>query len=474
MKTKIIATIGPASSSQPMLKKLIYAGVDVFRLNFSHGSHTEFKRIISDIRELNKKLETHVAILADLQGPKIRIGEVPDGELSLKKGDHVMFTTDKGQSGKEKIFINYPNFVNDVRQGEKILVDDGKITLQIIDSDKKSLVTAKVVIGGKLLSRKGINLPDTKISLPSLSEKDILDLQFILDHEIEWIGLSFVRTASDISELSSYIDEQHPRHTPFIIAKIEKPEAVGSINEILEVAHGIMIARGDLGVEVPLQTVPLIQKQIVKRCLEIGKPVIIATQMMEGMISNSRPTRAEVNDVANSVMDGADALMLSGETSVGSFPAETVETMEKIISEVEEFEDIYHKEHPPVFTNNDRFISDAIIHSGVTMAREANAKAIVSVASSGYSAVKIASHRPKADIFAFSPDEFLLRQLNMVWGIKPIFFNRIVNTDQTINDLMLELKEKGLAKENDMIVHISNMPINQPGKSNMLKLSHME
>ncbi len=474
MRTKIVATVGPASSSAQMLKKLIFAGVDVFRLNFSHGNYADFERIINDIRALNKKLETHVAILADLQGPKIRIGELAGGEMMIRKDDEVILTTNRDHPVAGSIFINYPDFPKDVSPGEKILLDDGKFTLQIIETDGEKDVTAKVVIGGKLLSRKGVNLPDTKISLPSLSEKDIRDIRFILDHDIEWVGLSFVRSAQDIRELSGYIAEQQPEHKPFIIAKIEKPEAVEAIDEILAVTDGVMIARGDLGVEVPLQAVPVIQKRIVKKCMEVGKPVIIATQMMEGMMTNPRPTRAEVNDVANSVMDGADALMLSGETSMGSFPVETVETMQKIISQVEDYENIFHRQHLPVLENNARFISDSIIYSGVNMAREANAKAMVSVASSGYSAIKISSHRPKADIFTFSPNGFLLRQLNMIWGIYPILFNRIVNTDQTISDMMQELKKRGLVKENDLIVHISNMPINQPGKSNMLKLSHVE
>lgn len=454
MKTKIVATIGPASSSPLMLENLMKAGVDVFRLNFSHGNHSEFERIIGAIRELNNDLGTHVAILADLQGPKIRIGEIAGGEMMIRKDDELILTTSLDHLTKDRIFINYADFPKDVKPGENILLDDGKFTLKVIDTDGKTDVRTKVIIGGKLMPRKGVNLPDTKVSLPSLSEKDFHDLQFILKQNIEWIGLSFVRSAADIRELSAFITMQQPEQKPFIIAKIEKPEAVAAIDEILTVADGIMIARGDLGVEVPLQAVPLIQKKIVKKCMEHGKPVVIATQMMEGMLTNSRPTRAEVNDVANSVMDGADALMLSGETSVGSFPVETVEIMQKIISEVEDYEDIYHKQHHPVFENNPRFISDSIIYSGVNMAREARARAMVSVASSGYSVIKMSSHRPKADIFAFTPNDFLLRQLNLIWGVSPIFFNKITNTDQTISDMMTELKERGFVKQNDLVVQI--------------------
>ncbi len=474
MKTKIVATIGPASSSREILQKLIGSGVDVVRLNFSHGIHSDLESIISNIRDISKEEGAHVAILADLAGPKIRIGEIPDGGMMISPEDQLTFTTSSASREKGKIFINYADFPRDVRVGEKVLLDDGKLTLQITRTDGDSEVQAKVVIGGKLQSRKGVNLPDTKISLPSLSEKDLKDIAFILHHKIEWVALSFVRSANDIQELRSFIRKLEPEHVPFIIAKIEKPEAVEAIDEILRVTDGVMVARGDLGVEVPLQAVPLIQKQIVRKCMELNKPSIIATQMMEGMITNSRPTRAEVNDVANSVMDGADALMLSGETSVGSFPVETVETMQKIISVVENYEDIYHRQHHPVQENNDRFISDSIIYTGVSMAKEAKASAIVSVASSGYSAIKISSHRPKAGLYVFSSNDFLLRQLNLVWGLTPIHFDRIMNTDQTITDLTNILKSMEHVKFNDLIVHISNMPIDQPGKSNMLKLSYVE
>jgi len=474
MKTKIIATLGPASSSKNMLKKLIFAGVDVFRLNFSHGKYDEFERIIADIHELNHKLETHIAILADLQGPKIRIGELPGGFFELKKDALVEFTTLRETEISDKIFINYPDFPRDVKAGESILLDDGKMTLQITETDQKTKVKARVVIGGKLMPRKGVNLTDTEISLPSLSEKDKEDVKFILKQNIEWVGLSFVRSANDINELKDLIEGLKPGNFPGIIAKIEKPEAVQNLESIILAADGIMVARGDLGVEVPLQSVPVIQKRIVKRCLELSKPVIIATQMMEGMISNSRPTRAEVNDVANSVVDGADAVMLSGETSVGDYPVETVETMEKIISEVEKYEVIYFKHQKPGFENNPRFLSDAIIFSGCDMAHQANASAIVSVASSGYSAAKIASTRPKAVVYVFAKDEFILRQLNLVWGVRPMFFDRYINTDQTIADLMNELKIKGKVQAGDLILHISNMPINEPGKSNMLKLSYVD
>ncbi len=474
MKTKIIATLGPASSSPAMLKKLIYAGVDVFRLNFSHVDYKVFSRIIHDIHDLNAKLETHVAILADLQGPKIRVGEVAPEGIPLSEGQTIYFTNDEHESGGEKIFVNYKDFARDVHVGENILLDDGKISLRISKTDGKSEVEARVLDGGLLMSRKGVNLPDTKVSLPSLTEKDKQDVKFILDHKVDWIALSFVRLAADIEGLKSLMKTLSPNRILPVIAKIEKPEGVKNIDSIVMAADGIMVARGDLGVEVPLQNVPMIQKMIVKKCLSQARPVIIATQMMEGMINSTRPTRAEVNDVANSVMDGADALMLSGETSVGKFPTETVETMQKIISEVELYEGIYHRHHIPTVKNNPRFISDSIIYSGCNVAREAGAKAIVSVASSGYSTAKIASHRPNAVIFGFANTQDILRRLNIVWGVKPVFFDRYINTDQTISDLKQELKQKGLVQPGDLLVHISNMPINEPGKSNMLKLGYVE
>lgn len=474
MKTKIVATVGPACSSPEILKKLIFAGVDMFRLNFSHANYDEFKRIIVDIHKLNEKLDTHVAILADLQGPKIRVGEVDQAGIQLKDGQIIYFTTDESQVEEGMIHINYNGLAGDVQAGENLLLDDGKISLRIKKTDGKSVIEAKVINGGTLYSRKGVNFPDTRLSLPSLTEKDKKDVEFILEQKIDWLALSFVRLAADIEGLRSLIKTLNPSQAPPIIAKIEKPEAVKNMDSIVEAADGIMVARGDLGVEIPLQNVPMVQKKLVKKCLQHARPVIIATQMMEGMLNNPRPTRAEVNDVANSVMDGADALMLSGETSVGRFPVETVETMQKIISQVERYEGIYHKQTRPEMKNNPRFISDSIIYSGCNVAREAKAKAIVSVASSGYSTAKISSHRPNATIFGFASKENILRRLNILWGVKPVFFNRYINTDQTITDLKEELKKRGLAQPGDLLVHISNMPINQPGKSNMLKLGYVE
>lgn len=474
MKTKIIATIGPASSTPEVLRRLILAGVDVFRLNFSHGNHQEMDEIIRSIRKLNAELNTFVPILADLSGPKIRIGEIPGGSLTIPAGGIITFTTEENQAKETKIFINYPHFPRDVRPGQKILLDDGKLTFEIISTDKVKEVTARAILGGILSSRKGVNLPETELSLPSLTEKDLIDLKFVLAREVEWIALSFVRKGSDMRQLRESIDRLKPSRRPFIIAKIEKPEAVKNISEIIDASDAVMIARGDLGIEVPLQEVPLIQKQIVGQCIKHATPVIVATQMMEGMISNSRPTRAEVNDVANSVMDGADALMLSGETSIGNFPVEVVETMQKIISAVENYQDIYHRMHPPVVDNNPRFMSDSLIFAAVDMAREAKAKALVTLPYSGYSAIRLSSHRPKSEIYAFGTNHHLLRQLNLVWGIKPFYIDQIYGTDQTLIRLTEEVKTRRLAFPGDLIIHVSSFPVHQPGNSNMLQITRLE
>jgi len=472
MKTKIVATIGPASDSPATLRKMIYAGADVFRLNFSHGTHEAFGRTIANIHQLNEKLGTHVAILVDLQGPKIRIGDVGEAGRKFKKDELLIFTVVAENASPEKILINYADFPKDVRPGETILLDDGKIALKIEETmPEKGEVVAKALAAGVLYSRKGVNLPDTEVSLPSLSDKDKDDLAFILDQQIDWLALSFVRKAADVEELIALMKSYRDKPLLPVIAKIEKPEAVKNIDAIIRVSQGIMVARGDLGVEVPLQNVPVIQKRIVKKCIAGAKPVIIATQMMEGMINSPRPTRAEVNDVANSVIDGADAVMLSGETSIGNFPVETVTTMNKIIKEVEHFEDIYDKQHLPETKDDPHFITDSVVYSGCNLARTSKAKAIVSVASTGYSTAKISSYRPKATIYAFAGNARTLHRLNLLWGVRPLFFDHYMNTDQTIADLMKTLKEENLLLQGDLIVHISNMPIDQPGKSNMIKLA---
>ncbi|NVO19441.1 MAG: pyruvate kinase [Bacteroidetes bacterium] len=473
MKTKIVATIGPASSSEEMLRNLIINGVSVFRLNFSHSSYEDHQLVIDRIHKLNTELGTNIAILADLQGPKLRIGLMENGQAFMEDGHELVFTTNECTCNSDRLFITYPEFARDVKPGEDILLDDGKLLFRVLETNKIDEVKAKVIHGGILSSKKGVNLPNTIISLPSMTEKDLRDLQFALKNRVNWIALSFVRTANDIIELRKSISQYAEEGLSVrIIAKIEKPEAVKNMDAIVEATDGIMVARGDLGVELPLEQVPLVQKTLVNKCIKACKPVIIATQMMEGMISNIRPTRAEVNDVANSVLDGADALMLSGETSIGQYPVEVIQTMKKIIREVEEFQDIYNKHHEANLENKEYLISDSILFSACNIAWEANAKAILAMTHTGYSAFRISSQRPKTDVYIFSNDHELLCTLNLVWGINGIFFDEIEHsTTRTLKKITEKLIASGLIKQGDLLVNVASTPIYISGKTNMLKLS---
>lgn len=473
MRTKIVATIGPASSSVEMLRKLMQSGVSVFRLNFSHSTYDDHLAVIQRIRSLNSELGMHVAILADLQGPKIRIGRFEEESVFLHDGDELTFTTHETVCTKDRLYITYPEFARDVKPGENIQLDDGKLLFKVIETNGVDEVKVQVIHGGPLSSKKGVNLPNTRISLPSLTEKDKKDLAFALSHEVNWIALSFVRTAHDIYDLRKAIDElSNSANKPRIIAKIEKPEAVDNMDAIIQATDGIMVARGDLGVELPLEQVPLVQKRLVIKCQQAAKPVIIATQMMEGMITNIRPTRAEVNDVANSVLDGADALMLSGETSVGQFPVEVIQTMEKIIAEVERTEDIYNKSHDIDPLNRDCIISDSILYSAGSIAKQSNAKAILAMTHSGYSAFRLSSQRPKQGIFIFSNNHDLLCMLNLVWGIKGIYFDEIVqSTSKTLKKMTDRLIAEGFINHGDLLVNVASTPIYVSGKTNMVKLS---
>lgn len=472
MKTKIVATIGPACSSPAMLRKMMTAGVDVFRLNCSHSKHDDMEKVIREVDELNRELDLHVAILADLQGPKIRIGEMENGEVMLYNGDHLTITTKECISSASLLYISYSNFPMDVKPGEFILLDDGKLMLSVDSTNYRDEVRATVVHGGPLSSRKGINLPDTVISLPSLTEKDLIDLEFIVGQNVQWIALSFVRSANDILQLRQAMLKLDPQNEMRIVAKMEKPQAIAAMDEIIEAADAVMVARGDLGVEMPLEQVPLIQKMLVNKCNMHSKPVIIATQMMEGMIMNIRPTRAEVNDVANSVVDGADALMLSGETSVGQYPIQVVETMVKIIEEAENYPDIYHKRCLNNVLDDDRFISDSVLISACEMARHSRARAIIAMTHTGYSAFKLSGHRPNAGIFIFSNDRQLLRALNLVWGITPFYYDNFTSIDRTLEDIRTMLRTDGFVTEGDLLINVASTPIYVSGKTNMLKLSY--
>ena len=469
-KTKIVATVGPATSSKEMLKAIIAEGVNVIRINFSHGEYSDHIEVIKRVREINKEQQIHTALLGDLQGPKIRVGKIKEG-TEVKAGDIIEFTNEEIEGDGTRAYISYKTFPKDVQKGEKILINDGKLALEIIDTDRKTTVRAKFLNGGKFSSNKGVNLPNTKISMPSLTPKDKEDLAFALEHNMEWIGLSFVRSARDIIELKHLIKKDN--NLARVIAKIEKPEALEDIDEIIEKTDAIMVARGDLGVEVPMEQVPLIQKELVKKCLRAAKPVIIATQMMESMIESISPTRAEVNDVANAVLDGADAVMLSAETSVGAYPVEVIKAMTKIVEQIEQSELIYHHEFPPEL-NEERFISDSICYNACRLSQRTDSNAIVTMTHSGYTAAKISSFRPKAGIFAFTGNHSLLNKLSLVWGVQGFYYDKFVSTDHTIADIKYLLKKAGHVVEKDLIINIASMPINEKGQSNMLKLSYVE
>ncbi len=470
-KTKIVATVGPATASKEMLEAIIAEGANVIRINFSHGQHSDHVEVIKRVRQINKEQQIHTALLGDLQGPKIRVGKIKEG-TEVKEGDVIEFTNEEVEGDGIRAYISYKTFPKDVQKGEKILINDGKLALEIIDTDRKTTVKAKFLNGGKLSSNKGVNLPNTKISMLGLTLKDKGDLAFALKHNMEWIGLSFVRSARDIIELKHLIKKES--NLARVIAKIEKPEALEDIDDIIEKSDAIMVARGDLGVEVPMEEVPLIQKDLVKKCLRAAKPVIIATQMMESMIESISPTRAEVNDVANAVLDGADAVMLSAETSVGAYPIEVIKAMTKIIEQIELSGSIYHLEFPPAEVNEDRFISDSVCYNACRLSQRVDSRAIVTMTHSGYTAAKISSFRPKAGIFAFTGNHSLLNKLSLVWGVQGFYYDKFVSTDHTIADIKYLLKKANYVEEKDLIINIASMPINEKGQSNMVKLSYVE
>ncbi|MES2138776.1 MAG: pyruvate kinase [Bacteroidota bacterium] len=475
-RAKIVVTLGPASSSAEVIEEMILAGANVCRINFSHGSHENVLEQIKNIRAANKKLGSHAAILADLQGPKLRIGVVENNSVELVAGKEIVITTVECVGTAERVYITYPQFPKDVKAGENILIDDGKLLLTVLETNGKDEVKAVISHGGILSSKKGVNLPNTKISLPCLTAKDLEDLNFALIQNVDWVGLSFVRSAADIIELKHLIQKFDHKVRTKVVAKIEKPEAILDIDNIIKETDAIMVARGDLGVEVPMQEVPVIQKMLVRKCLEESKPVIIATQMMESMITNISPSRAEVNDVANSVMDGADAVMLSAETSVGNHPAKVVEAMTKIIEHVEKQSLIYNRDNaaPEVNTHNDRFISDSICYTAAKMAQRTKAAAIITMTHSGYTAFKLASHRPKADIFVFTDNYHILTTLSLVWGVKGFYYDKDISTDHTIADIKFILKKTGYVQSKDFIINIASVPLSEKGRSNMVKLSVVE
>jgi pyruvate kinase len=458
-KTKIVATLGPACSTKEVLKEMIEAGVNVFRVNFSHADYTDVKAKIDLIRSINEEFGYTAAILGDLQGPKLRVG-VMNEEVIVNPGDIITFQTAEDVPGtKERVYMNYKEFPNDVNPGENILLDDGKLMF-------------KVIQGGPLKSKKGVNLPNTKVSLPALTEKDVRDALFAIEQKVDWIALSFVRTSEDLVELQELI-AKHSEHKIPIIAKIEKPEGVANIDSIIAHCDGLMVARGDLGVEVPAHEVPLIQKKLVNKAKTARIPVIIATQMMETMITSLTPTRAEVNDVANSVMDGADAVMLSGETSVGNYPVQVIQQMTQIIEAVEDSPLIQVPQNTPQIKTN-RFITKTICQHAANMANAIKAKAICTLTNSGYTAFQISAWRPQADILVFTSNKVILTQLNLIWGVKTFYYDKFVSTDDTIDDINKIAAEKGLVTKGDMLINLAAMPIANKGMVNTLRVTEIE
>jgi pyruvate kinase len=468
--TKVIATLGPASQGKDVLRQMYEEGIDVCRLNFSHGSHEDHLKNIITIRELNAELDVNVAILADLQGPKLRIGVVQNNGVELVNGSTFKLVSEKCEGTAEKAYMSYELLPRDVKVGEIILIDDGKIKLEVIETNLKDTVTTRVIYGGILSSKKGVNLPNTKVSLPSLTEKDIEDAVFALEHNVDWIALSFVRSVNDIIDLKKLI--KHSKKNTRIIAKIEKPEAIDEIDQIIDMTDAIMVARGDLGVEVDFDRVPMLQKQIVDKCINQSKPVIIATQMMESMITNFRPTRAEATDVANAVLDGADTLMLSGETSTGKFPVGVIQSMQKIIDWTEDNGFKYFRNHPPKDFSR-TFLPDSICYNACAMAEQTQAKAILTFTHSGYTAFRISSHRPKAGIFAFTMNNSLLPVLSLVWGVRAFYTEDYQNMEDYINHSIKFLLEKKHIKHGDVIVTVGSTPLLERGKTNMLKLVYI-
>ena len=469
-KTKIIATLGPSTSSTDIIKKIIKEGVDVLRINFSHSSHDEAEALIKEIRKINSELNTNTSILADLQGPKLRIGEIIKG-TSLNVGSELTIKTGKEFVGDNKvIFVNYESLPKDIVEGEKILIDDGKIILKVTGTNKKDQIKAEVIQGGEVSSSKGFNLPNTNISQPALTDKDIEDAIFSAKQNVDWIALSFVRHASDVKSLIKLIEKNTDHRIP-VIAKIEKPEGVKNIDEIMKYASGIMVARGDLGVEIDAAEVPLIQKKLVYKAKKARIPVIIATQMMESMMESLNPNRAEVNDVANSVMDGADAVMLSGETSVGKHPVEVVQAISKIIGKVENSSLISLKHKHPTDYDSDRFITKSICYYAAKIANDTNAKAISTLTNSGYTAYQISSWRPRTHVLVFTSNKRILTQLNLLWGVKAFYYDGTESTDKTVEEINKIAFDHNYLQKDEKVINLTAMPIHEKGMVNTVRIS---
>lgn len=467
-RTKIIATVGPAIESREMIAALIRAGVNIFRLNLSHGNEEKHKSVIELVQSVNDELGTNAGLLADLQGPKIRTGVIPQGKVMLPEGHELILTTDDIECTADLVSISYDQFARDVAEGDHVLIDDGKLELKVVEKIDDTRVRARVIYGGELSSKKGVNMPHTRISEPSLTEGDKKNLRWVLECDIQWIALSFVRKADDLTELRGILN-YHNKDVR-IIAKIERPEALEEIDGIIDASDGIMVARGDLGVELPMERIPMIQKHITRKCMIASKPVVIATQMMESMINHFRPTRAEATDVANAVFDGADAVMLSAETSVGTYPIKVVEAMRDIITEVEKEKEIFNRDIKPD-RDSPSYLSDSICYNASNIAMHVNARAILGMTRSGYTAFHLASQRPSAAIYIFTDSQQLIKTMSLVWGVRAFYYNRFESTDKTISEVQEILREKGLLIRGDIVVNTGSMPLGARSKTNMLKIS---
>ena len=472
-RTKIVATVGPACDTYEKLLELVRAGVNVFRLNFSHGTHEDKEKSIEHIRKINKTQPFNIAMIGDLQGPKLRVGEIEGGEIEINQGDILTFTNDKVIGNKERIYVSYPNFHDDVKVGNIILIDDGKLEVKVKKILKNNDVQVEVTMGGTLSSKKGINLPDTKISLPALTKKDLEDLEFIIEQELEWVALSFVRSAKDIVALRKKLDQKKSKTK--IIAKIEKPEALENLRDIIVESDAVMIARGDLGVELPVEKVPLLQKQIIRKCLHRAKPVIVATQMMESMIEFKKPNRSEITDVANAVVEGADAVMLSGETATGNHPVLVVETMCKIIREVEATDYNYNREDELTpQPQSPSFLSDAICYNACKLAKDVNANALVGMTQSGYTGFVLSSYRPKAPLYVFTKEKSLVNQLSLSWGVRAFYYDEEESLDDIFADQIDILKERKFLKPGETVVSTGSTPVYLHLPTNVIKITTVE
>lgn len=472
-RTKIVATVGPASDSFEQLLALVKAGVNVFRLNFSHGGHEDKARIIDHIRKINLTEPFNISILGDLQGPKLRVGEIENNALEVFPGDILTFTNEKVVGNLERIYVSYPNLHADVKVGDKIMIDDGKMEVKVVSIEKNNDVKAEVTMGGVISSKKGINLPDTTISLPALTEKDLVDLDFIIDQKLDWVALSFVRKVEDIAGLRAILKKKNSKTK--IIAKIEKPEALVNIRDIIIESDGIMVARGDLGVELPVEQVPLIQKQIIRKCLHRAKPVIVATQMMESMMERIKPNRSEITDVANAVLEGTDAVMLSGETATGKHPVLVVETMRKIIMQVERTDYRYNLEDDLIpQPHSPSFLSDAICYNACKLARDTKANALIGMTQSGYTAFMLSSYRPASPLYIFSKEMSLINQLSLSWGVRAFHYAEEESLDDIMGDQLQILKERGFLKTGDLAVNTGSTPVHLHLPTNILKITRVE